>query len=132
GPQWLSLAIQFDAYCGAVRKCAGLADTDFNPLYFGKLAKQPFDHTFYQGLKQIDVRLGALLHDGFAQQAVVQDGVDVLVMNRLANLDVELGVDVQGLGGAKFVLENADAGVQRQLRKKYASCGHDVVLRSCA
>lgn len=46
-------------------------------------------------------------------------------MNLLDDIDVELGIDMQGLRGAQLVLQDADMGVQSDLRKEYATCRHN-------
>src|SRR5690606_31975532 len=93
-------------------------------LHQRELIEYALDHTFAQGFQQIDVRLGAFVDDGIAQQTVVQYGLDILVVHFLGNVDVELCVDVQRLGSTQFMLQNTNACVQGELAKEDASGGH--------
>ncbi|KAG1084286.1 hypothetical protein G6F40_014531 [Rhizopus arrhizus] len=78
------------------------------------------------------MRLGAFLDDGLAQPAVIQHAVDIEVVARALDVHVKLGIDVQGLGGASLVFEDADAGVERKPGKDDAACGHDENLGGTA
>lgn len=79
-----------------------------------EVGQQARGDLFHQGFDQVHVRLGAFLDDGLAQAAIVQHAVDIVVVDRALDVDVELGIDVQRLGGAAFVFEDADAGVERE------------------
>jgi hypothetical protein len=46
----------------------------------------------------------------------------------LGNVDIEFGIDVQGLGCAQLVFQDADTGIKRKLGKENASCGHSLAL----
>lgn|SRR5690606_27381114 len=108
-------AVQLDAHGGTIRKCAGLADADFNPLHLGKLLKQAIDDAFDEGLEQIDMCLGTFLDDSFAQKAIVKNRMNILVVDLFLYLDIELGINMQRLSGTKFVLEDSNTGIQGEL-----------------
>src|SRR5690606_27301672 len=78
---------------------------------------------------QVDVGLRAFFDNGFAQAAIVQHAVNIVIVDGAGDVDVELGVDMQGLGRAAFVCKDADTGVQRQPGKDDAACRHDEYLK---
>jgi len=121
-------ALQLYADSCAVRERQGFADADFNELHFAEFLEDAFDDPLAERFKQIDMCLRAFVYDGVAQQAIIQDCLYVLVMDLLIDVHVELGVDVQWLSGAQFVLENADTCIQGYLAKENTAGGHNVGL----
>ena len=51
------------------------------------------------------------------QVLIFLGGLDIQIIDRLVNVDVQFHVDVQGLGGLQLVFKNADMGIQGELRK---------------
>lgn len=114
----------FDADCGAVRESEGFADAQFDPVHFRKVFQQALDNHVAQCLDQMNMCTRTFLDNRFTQFPVVQHAADIVVVDFVIDMHVDICVDMQGLGGTQFVLQNANAGVQREPGEKDAACGH--------
>src|SRR5690606_21959506 len=114
-------------------KSQRLADAGSDLTNIGEVAEDPAHDLLGKGFQQVYVLAGAFVDDGIAQLAVIKHRVDVIVPHLLRDIDVELRVDVQWLGGPQFVFQDPNAGVQCELLKDDASGGHvqsSIMLKS--
>src|SRR5690606_37894933 len=102
----------------------GGAEADLAQLYRRQSVKYSLGDPLAQARRQTDVGLGAFRGGGMEQQAVVQHGLDILVMHFLGDVDVELRVDVQRLGGTQLMFQDTNACIQGELAEEDASGGH--------
>lgn len=114
----------FDANGGAIGESQRLADTQAYAENLGKIIQNALYNHVAQRFHQMDMRARAFFDNRFAQLAVVQYAANIMVIDLLVNAHVDIGINMQGLGGAQFVLQDANAGIQREPGEKDTASGH--------
>src|SRR5690606_23875883 len=122
-------ALQLNADGGAIRKGQGFADSDAHVSDFGEVSKDAGDKLLGQCFQQMHMATCALVHQRVAQFAVIQHGLDVIVLHFFGNFHIEFCIDMQRLCGAQFVFKDADACIQGELFKNNTAGEHRGVLK---